>query len=247
MDIILLIIAICYPFIFKYLEQYFVQKGKNAAQKEDMRDIQYETKKGENIATKEDIEGITAQIEKVKNEISFENQRRHEFIKQRTERLLKILYLTEKLNEQQGILLYNLYDKHSSQRLLSLIEQINGTLLSFLHECRIIYVTVEDEDLNKRISQLIKDAQVYVGYMCLIASNASSHLTNWKDFLDLAEKNDNATQLLNEAIKSQNSVEQIRKEFENNINSKKEALYDSQIKYLSKLNLLFGSDFHLKG
>lgn len=246
MDIVLLIIAICYPFIFKYLEQYFVQKGKNAAQKEDMRDIQYEAKKGENIATKEDIEGITAQIEKVKNEISFENQRRHEFIKQRTERLLKILYLTEKLNEQQGILLYNLYDKHSSQRLLSLIEQINGTLLSFLHECRIIYVTVEDEDLNKRISQLIKDAQVYAGYMCFIASNASSHLTNWKDFLDLAGKNDNATQLLNEAIKSQNSVEQIRKEFENNINSKKEALYDSQIKYLSKLNLLFGSDFHLK-
>lgn len=247
MDIVLLIIAICYPFIFKYLEQYFVQKGKNAAQKEDMRDIQYETKKGENIATKEDIEEITAQIENVKNEISFENQRRHEFIKQRTERLLKILYLTEKLNEQQGILFYNLYDKHSSQRLLSLIEQINGTLLSFLHECRIIYVTVEDEDLNKRISQLIKDAQVYAGYMCFIASNASSHLTNWKDFLDLAGKNDNATQLLNEAIKNQNSVEQIRKEFENNINSKKEALYDSQIKYLSKLNILFGRDFHLKG
>ena len=59
MDIVLLIIAICYPFIFKYLEQYFVQKGKNAAQKEDMRDIQYETKKGENIATKEDIEEIS--------------------------------------------------------------------------------------------------------------------------------------------------------------------------------------------
>ena len=28
MDIVLLIIAICYPFIFKYLEQYFVQKEK---------------------------------------------------------------------------------------------------------------------------------------------------------------------------------------------------------------------------
>lgn len=44
-DIILLIIAICYPFIFKYIEQYFSQKGKNAAQKEDVRDIQYESKK----------------------------------------------------------------------------------------------------------------------------------------------------------------------------------------------------------
>ena len=83
--------------------------------------------------------------------------------------------------------------------------------------------------------------------MCYIASNASSHMTNWKDFLDLAEKHNDATLLLNEATKSQNSVEQIRKEFENNINSKKETLYDSQIKYLSKLNLLFGSDFHLKG
>lgn len=247
MDIVLLIIAICYPFIFKYLEQYFVQKGKNAAQKEDMHDIQYETKKGENIATKEDIEEITAQIENVKNEISFENQRRHEFIKQRTERLSKILYLTEKLNEQQRTLLYILYDKHSSQRLLSLIEQINGTLLSFLHECRIIYVTVDDKDLKSRISKLTEDAQNYANYMCYIASNASSHLTNWKDFLDLAEKHNGATQLLNEAVKSQNSVEQIRKEFENNINSKKDALYDSQINYLSKLNLLFGSDFHLKG
>lgn len=82
--------------------------------------------------------------------------------------------------------------------------------------------------------------------MCYIASNAASHLTNWEDFLDLAEKHNNATQLLNEAIKSQNGVEQTRKEFENNISDKKEALYESQIKYLSKLNLLFGSEFHLK-
>lgn len=246
MNIFLLVIAICYPFIFKFIEQYLLQKGKNAAQKEDLRDIQYESKKGENIATKEDLKEITAQIEAVKKEISFEKQRRHEFIKQRTERLLKILYLTEKLNEQQGILLYALYDKHSSKRLLSLIEQINRTVLSFLHECRIVYVTVEDKDLTSRITNLIKDAQTYAGYMCYIASNAASHLTNWEDFLVLAEKNDNATQLLNEAIKSQNSVEQIRKEFENNISDKKEALYESQIKYLSKLNLLFGSEFHLK-
>lgn len=93
--IILLVIAICYPFIFKYIEQYLLQKGKNAAQKEDIRDIQYESKKGANLATKEDIKEITEQIETVKNEVSFENQRKHEFIKERTERLLKILCLTE--------------------------------------------------------------------------------------------------------------------------------------------------------
>ena len=47
----------------------------------------------------------------------------------------------------------------------SLIEQINGTLLSVLHECRIIYVTVEDKDLTSRVTDLIKDAQAYAGYM----------------------------------------------------------------------------------
>lgn len=68
-------------------------KGKNAAQKEDIRDIQYESKKGANLATKEDIKEITEQIETVKNEVSFENQRKHEFIKERTERLLKFFAL----------------------------------------------------------------------------------------------------------------------------------------------------------
>lgn len=82
-------------------------------------------------------------------------------------------------------------------------------------------MTVEDKDLTSRVTDLIKDAQAYAGYMCYIASNAASHLTNWEDFLDLAEKHNNATQLLNEAIKSQNGVEQTRKEFENNISDKR--------------------------
>lgn len=45
MYIILLVIAICYPFIFKYIEQHSLKKAKNAVQKEDMREIQYESKK----------------------------------------------------------------------------------------------------------------------------------------------------------------------------------------------------------
>lgn len=246
MNIILLVIAFFYPFVFKYLEQYFGQKGMNTAQIEDACKIQYENKKGENLATKEDIKEITAQIETVKNEISFENQRRHEFIQQRTNRLLNILYLTEKLNEYQSILLYTLYDSHSAERLISLIEQINNTLLTFLHECRITYVTVKDKELNSIISELKNKAQDYALYMCYIASNASSHITNKQDFLNLSEKHDNSYDLLNEAVKSNNAIERTKKEFENGMKSKKDSLYDYQIKYLSKLNHLFDSDFHLK-
>lgn len=246
MDIILLIIAFCYPFVFKFLEQYYSQKGIDAAQKEDMRGIQYETKKGENLATKEDIKEITTQIETVKNEVSFENQRKHEFMQQRTNRLLNILYLTEKLNEYQSLLLYALYDNHSAERLITLIEQINDTLLTFIHECRIAYVTAKDDDLHSIIAELRNKAQDYALYMCYIASNASSHMTNRQDFLSLSEKHDNSCDLLNEAVKSNNAIEHTRKEFENGISTKKDPLYDSQKKYIAQLNRFFDSDFHLK-
>lgn len=167
MNIILLLIALCYPFVFKYLEQYFSQKGINTAQKEDVREIQYENKKGEDLTTKEDIEEITTQIETVRNEISFENQRKHEFIQQRTNRLLNILYLTEKLNEYQCILLYTLYEYNSAERLISLIEKINDTLLTFLHESRIAYVTIKDKELHSIISEL-KIKHKTMLYICAI-------------------------------------------------------------------------------
>lgn len=245
MDIILLIIALCYPFVFKYIERYWSQKGTNTAQIEDARKIQYEYKKGEDLATKEDIKEITAQIETVKNEISFENQRKHEFVKERINRLLNILYLTEKLNEYQSILLYTLYDFNSSERLISLIEKINDTLLSLIHECRTAYVTINDKDLTSIISDLMNTAQDYALYMCYIASNAYSHMSNKQDYLSSSEKHNNC-ELLRKAMESQHSLEDTISEFEEGIDAKKKTLYDSQIKYLSKLNRLYDSDFHLR-
>ena len=246
MTIIIFLFEIAIIAILIFGKGYFSKKGENAAIVEDSRNIGYESKKGENLATKEDIEELTRKIEIVKNEISFENQRKHEFINQRTKRLLNILHHTEKLNEYQAILLYALYDKNSSERLIRLIEQINETLLDFLHECRIVYITIEDKKLTDIISKLIKESQQYAGYMCYIASNANSHMKNWEESLELATQNNNSQQLLDLAIKSQNGVAAIRKEFETSIDEKREALYDFQIKYLAKLNTLFGSDFHIK-
>lgn len=246
MDICIIILEFAVIAILIFGKGYFTKKGENTALEEDSRKISYESKKGEDLATKEDIEGLTRKIELVKNEISFENQRKHEFINQRTNRLLNILHKTEKLNEYQAILLYSLYDKNSSERLVKLIEQINETLLDFLHECRIVYITIDDKSLTDIISELIKEAQQYAGFMCYIASNASSHMNNWKESLELASQNNNSQLLLDLGIKSQNGVADIRKEFETSIDEKREPLYDSQIKYLAKLNTLFGSNFHIK-
>ena len=84
MNILLIVLLIVYPFIFKLIERYFAQKGANMAQKEDMRDIQYEAKKGEILATKEDLNDINIQIETIRNTISFASQRKHDNIQDST-------------------------------------------------------------------------------------------------------------------------------------------------------------------
>ncbi|MDL2309801.1 hypothetical protein LJC39_01615 [Parabacteroides sp. OttesenSCG-928-B22] len=237
--------VLAYPFLFKFLEYYFSKKGEGLAIKEDAREIKYEETKGENLATKEDIEDLTRKIETVRNEISFENQRKHEFINQRTDRLTKVLYLTEKLNNYQSILLFSLYNKYSAPRLLKLIEEINETLLLFIHESRMLWITVKDDDLSKRITNLIKTAQEYASFMCYIASCAAACMADWNDYLELAKNNDNNKTILSSAIESKSNLESVKQDFENGIQSRKDALHDCQIKYLSKLNILFGSDFHL--
>lgn len=71
-------------------------------------------------------------------------------------------------------------------------------------------------------------------------------MTNKQNFLDISESHNNSCDLLKEAVKSNNAIECTRKEFEDEICVKKESLYDDQTKYLTKLNRLFDSDFHLK-
>lgn len=72
----------------------------------------YNEEKGKNLATKEDIDEITEIIESVKNEISFESQRKHTFVEQRTNRHIEILHLAEELQLYKKQLLFYLYDHY---------------------------------------------------------------------------------------------------------------------------------------
>lgn len=243
--VIFITMLVIYPIWINCVNKYFSKKAEGKALKEDSQEIEYQKEKGKNIATQEDIKMITSQIESVKNEISFENQRKNNFINQRTERLLNILYLTEKFNEYKLLLMYDLYDKNSSARLTILIENINNTLLQLIHEYRIAFITLSDKDLKKIIASLIEPAQEYAGYMGYIASTAILHLTHSHELMKLATQNDNNSALLDKAIESNQQLSEIRTEFEQDIDAKEKLLHDCQIKYLSKLNLMFKSDFHI--
>ena len=70
-----------------WIEAFSKRKGENAADIDDNREKFYEAEKGKNLATKEDIEEITKSIEQIKNEISYENLRKHNAIQERCSRL----------------------------------------------------------------------------------------------------------------------------------------------------------------
>ena len=227
-------------------ESYNKKKGENLAMKEDSRDINYEGEKGKNLATKEDIAQITKEIESVKNEISFESQRKHTFIEQRTNRYIEILHLAEELQLYKNQLLYYLYDKNSVEKLSTLINEANKTFLRLLHENRILMASTDDEYTIKRSNNLVSSSQQYVVFLCYIASNAISHLSNWKIYFDLANESKENSELSKMATDSLLQLSKTRKEYEDKISEKEKKLYNDMVEYLSALNKLFKQEFYLK-
>jgi len=200
----------------------------------------------ESLATKEDIDGITKIIESVKNEISFESQRKHTFIEERTNRYIEILHLVEELQLYKSQLLYYLYDKNSVEKLSTLINEANKTFLMLLHENRILMVSTDDEYTIKRSNNLVTSSQQYVVFLCYIASNAISHLSNWKIYFDLLNKSKDNSELSKMATDSLLQLSKTRNEFENNIKEKETKLYNDMVEYLSALKRLFKQEFYLK-
>lgn len=246
MEWIGLILEILLLGIFLIWESYNKKKGENLAMKEDSRDINYEGEKGKNLATKEDIAQITKEIESVKNEISFESQRKHTFIEQRTNRYIEILHLAEELQLYKKQLLFYLYDKKSVEKLSTLINEANKTLLKLLHENRLLMVSTDDEYTIKRSNNLVKSSQELVVFLCYIASNAISHLTDWKIYFDLANESKDNSELSKIATDSLLQLSKTRKEYEDKISEKEKKLYNDMVEYLSALKRLFKQEFYLK-
>lgn len=210
------------------------------------RNKAYNEEKGKNLATKEDIDEITEIIESVKNEISFESQRKHTFIEQRTNRYIEILHLAEELQLYKKQLLFYLYDKNSAEKLSILINEVNKTLLKLLHENRLLMVSTDDEYTIKRSNNLVKSSQEFVVFLCYIASNAISHLTDWKIYFDLATKSKDNSELSKMATDSIQQFSQTREEYEDKISEKEKKLYNDMVEYLSALKRLFKQEFYLK-
>lgn len=233
--------------IFLIWESYNKKKGENLAMKEDSREIDYEKEKGKNLATKEDIDEITKIIESVKNEISFENQRKHTFIEQRTNRFINILYFAEKIHMYGSLLYSYLNYKYTDKKISILIEDINTTLLDLCHECRLASVTIEgDENILKRINTLRGSATNYAVFITGIAISASNYIKNWQELFKLANTESNNEVFLKSTKECIEQLNTVRAEYEESLSKEDGVLKQAIEEYSSLLKILYKQGFYLK-
>lgn len=228
-----------------WLSHYFGRSGHNAAEKEDIKAITYLSESGKNLATKEDIEDITKKIEIIKNEISFENQRKHQFIEDRVNRLLKVLKYAEDVRTLQNQLGFLLYDETNLCNLTEVIKEANKVVADLAHECRMLAVITDDDDLTRAAYNLLQESQIYCSNFCRLGSAHLTRLHSLQAKLELVKT------LGDETISQDFSL--LRKEIEKNkqeycdvIEPYRKNQYDATVNYISVLKRLYKKDFHLR-
>lgn len=228
-----------------WLSHYFGRSGHNAAEKEDIKEITYLSESGKNLATKEDIEEITKKIEVIKNEVSFENQRKHQFIEDRTNRLLKILRYSEELRALHNQLTFLLYDETNLSNHTEIIKETNKVLTNLGHECRMVAVIIDDDTLINAAYDILKTSQIYCAYFCHSGSVHISLLHQLQAKLELY-KATKEEELTRNFVELRQQIEKNKATLNTDIEPAAKEHYDATINYVSLLKKLYNKDFHLR-
>ena len=170
-----------------WLIAYFRKSGSNTADKKDMRGISYEGKKGGNEADDEDTVS-----------------------RQQRERLIRILYLAEKINQSQNKYLLYFYDITSRTKFDQLVEDLNSLLTDLYHEQRLAnFYLLEPE--QKILDDVVLNASGIVAEMSTNSTNAASHITTYNLYMDRSVKDPQGEDFyLKQALKYQSEFEGMR-------------------------------------
>lgn len=170
-----------------YLKRYMI----NFIELQFQKDKSYESEKGKNLATKEDIKEITANIETVKNEISFEKQRSHDFIKEREQRFLNILFHAETITNSVNRLYVYGHNNQDATQVHTLIDEISKAALLMRQEssvCIAAYNEVIGED--RSMVKLVDDIQLLTAELLTKANNVATNIAGYKYMFDKAQSED---------------------------------------------------------
>ena len=160
-----------------YLKRYIIHFIKLQFQK----DKSYQSEKGKNLATKEDIKEITANIETVKNEISFEKQRSHDFIKEREKRFINILFHAEMIANSINRLYVYGHNNQDASRVHTLIDEISKTALLIRQESTLCIAAYNDViGDNRTMTNLVDNIQLLSAELLTKANNVANNIAMFK-------------------------------------------------------------------
>lgn len=245
MTTVLLIIIILLQAGILWIEAFSKRKGENAADIDDNREKYYEAEKGKNLATKEDIEQITKSIEKIKNEISYENLRKHNAIQERERRFLNVLHIAERVQMQQALVFYSMYQVENASVMMNSIKETNELLTELNHEYRLILASYKDVNALQNMEELVKHLRIYATEISLAASNAATYMSSWKSSMDMFLQNSDSsvkTAALKQAALYREGLEQ---HIENVKFEEKDKVAEAISDYVVFLCRLFKVDFNI--
>lgn len=179
----------------------FIFYTKKKIEKGLKRETSYESEKGKNIATKEDIEAITEKIETVKNEISYEKQRNHEFVKEREKRLLNILFCAEAVTNAVNRLYVYGHNTNDTKRVHDLIDDIAKNALLIRHTSAVCIAAYSDimKD-NNSMTRLVDEIQLLCAELQTKANNVANNITMFKHMFEKAQQENYGKDAFNNAM-----------------------------------------------
>lgn len=245
MTTVLLILVLLMQAGLFWLEAFSKRKGENAADIDDNREKYYQAEKGKNLATKEDIEQITVSIENIKNEISYENLRKHNAIQERERRFLNVLHIAESIQMQQAVVYFSMYQVENASVMNNAIKETNQLLMELNHEYRIIISSYKNINSLQNLTTLIEHLRPYATEICVAATNAASFMTSWKSYMDMfLQDSDNSvkTTAMQQAAINKNGLDQYRDKL---VFEEKDKVIDAISDYVVFLSRLFKVDFNI--
>lgn len=242
-EIILLLAFGLTAVIHFVLKQYFSKKTENFAMKQDSKDISYESEKGKNLATKEDIQEITKIVESIKTDVSFENQRKHDFIEKRTEMFLSVLNHAEDIQSCAFLLFIYVQSQVNADKLYSLIQRVNDDIRAITHDSRLIMVSYSGPEQLNELNELSNMAFKHGREVCANASNAATAMITLKNLEKLYSENDKDPRFLQEAKKVNDILNGFRKEVPYTF---QDEFVSKMTDYVVLLTRLYKKDFHIR-
>lgn len=221
----------------------FIFYAKKKIEQGLKRETSYESEKGKNIATKEDIEAITEKIETVKNEISYEKQRNHEFVKEREKRLLNILFYAEAVANAVNRLYVYGHNTNDTKRVHDLIDDIAKNALLIRHTSAVCIAAYSDimKD-NKSMTKLVDDIQLLCAELQTKANNVANNITMFKHVFEKTQQENDDTDAFKSAIligMSNNKLLDTPLQY-------KDAVNEDINQYVLWLNKLYGEGLAIK-